>query len=180
VPQNFRVRNRFIAALADATLVVRAGAGSGALGTARAALDLGRPLFAVPSDVTCELGAGSNLLLEEGRARAVTGPRPIGEALGLKAEWPVLIEAQSPGGTRARSKARPVPLAPAGAGPAPGEIEVPLELRPVYEALGDSPAQFDELLQKCGLDAAGLANALLRLELLGRCEERFGKVFVRR
>lgn len=180
VPQNFRVRNRFIAALADAVLVVRAGATSGALGTAKAALALGRPLFAIPSDVTSELGLGTNLLLEQGSARALTRFEPLGEALGLEADWPVLLAPAASPATRVRSRSKPVPPPPAGVQARRPEIEVPPELRPVYEALGDLPTQFDELVAKCGLDAAGLANALLRLELLGLCEERVGKVFVRR
>ncbi|MGI5863889.1 MAG: DNA-processing protein DprA [Myxococcales bacterium] len=180
VPQNFRVRNRLIAALADAVLVVRASASSGALGTAKAALALGRPLFAVPSDVTSELGLGTNLLIEQGSARAVTRLDPIGEAIGLKADWPALLAPAASAATRARSRSKPVPLPTAGVEVRRREIDVPQELRPVYEALGDSPTQFDELVAKCGLDAAGLANALLRLELMGLCEERVGKVFVRK
>jgi DNA processing protein len=179
VPQNFKVRNRLIAGLADAVLVARASSSSGALGTARAAVELKRPTFAIPGDVTCELAGGVNGLIEQGSARAISGVKPIGDALGIEAEWPALL-APLPRASMPRSRCKPVRLPSNGKRACKRADSVPPELRPVYEALGDSPTQFDELLPKSGLDAAGLANALLRLELLGLCEERVGKVFVRR
>ncbi|HEY3450892.1 MAG TPA: DNA-processing protein DprA [Myxococcales bacterium] len=176
VAQNFKVRNRIIAALSDVTLVARAGAESGSLGTAMAAIELRRPVFAVPGDVTNPLAAGVNSLLENALARACTGLPPVAGALGMEGDdWPTL---SAPGGKRnpvvVRSHAPPPRLA------TPQQrAEVPQELRPVWEALGKRPVQFDELSGVTGMDAAALANALVRLELLGLCEERAGKVFAR-
>lgn len=180
VPQNFRVRNRLIAALSDLSLVVRAGLNSGALGTAQAATELKRPLFAVPGDVTCELAGGVNALLESGQARVAAGLEPLGQALGLKADWIALGPKSLGPPVRARSRCKPIEPPPTAREPVVAPSELPVELRSVYQALSDSPTQFDELVEKCALDAAGLANALLRLELMGLCEERIGKVFVRR
>lgn len=176
VPQNFKVRNRLIAALAEAVIVARAGAGSGALGTAAAALELRRPVFAVPGDVTCPLAAGVNALLEEGKARACTGLSPVARALDLGGEdWPSAVPGTGKGRKpTARSVAAPPKKAVRAERP-----QVPAELALVWEALGREPVQFDELLRRSRLDAAGLANALVRLEVLGLCEERLGKVFVR-
>ncbi|MGC4115799.1 MAG: DNA-processing protein DprA [Myxococcales bacterium] len=176
VAQNFLVRNRVIAALADVTLVVRADADSGSLSTAMAAIELRRPVFAIPGDVTHPLAAGSNGLLENALARACTGLAPIAGALGIEGEdWPTLA---MPGRERkeykVRSNAPPPRLAPPQR-----RAEVPEELRPIWEALGKRPVQFDELVESTGLEAATLANALVRLELLGLCEERAGKVFAR-
>jgi DNA processing protein len=64
----FTARNRIIAALATATVVVEAGERSGALVTARAARDLGRPLGAVPGRVTTPQAAGPHALLRDGAA----------------------------------------------------------------------------------------------------------------
>ena len=63
---SFPQRNRLIAALADATIVVEAGAKSGAIGTADHALDLGRTLAAVPGPIDQPQAAGSNKLLRDG------------------------------------------------------------------------------------------------------------------
>ncbi len=62
----FLARNRLIAALAKLTVVVEAGVRSGALPTAAAARELGRPVGAVPGRVTSAEAAGSNALLAAG------------------------------------------------------------------------------------------------------------------
>ena len=63
---HFPVRNRLISALSDAVLVTQAGEHSGALITARYAVVQGRPLYAVPGNVTSPLCVGSNRLLQSG------------------------------------------------------------------------------------------------------------------
>ena len=66
--RRFTHRNRIIAALSLAVVVVQAGERSGALSTARAALDCGREVFAVPGDVRVEVSAGVHELLRDGAA----------------------------------------------------------------------------------------------------------------
>lgn len=66
VPGNFPARNRIIAGLAQSTIVVQAAAQSGALITARYALDSGRDVFAVPGLFGSPLSAGCHALLKEG------------------------------------------------------------------------------------------------------------------
>ncbi len=63
---NFPVRNRSIAALSQAVLVVQAAARSGSLSTARWALDLGRDVFAVPGQIFDERSLGPHALLRDG------------------------------------------------------------------------------------------------------------------
>jgi DNA processing protein len=65
-PWRFPRRNRIIAALATAVVVVEASDRSGALSTARHALDLGREVFAVPGSVLSERSAGANRLIRDG------------------------------------------------------------------------------------------------------------------
>ncbi len=62
----FPRRNRLIAALAKVTIVVEAGALSGALITARHALELGRDVAAVPGPIDAPASVGSNALLRDG------------------------------------------------------------------------------------------------------------------
>jgi DNA processing protein len=66
LPGSFPRRNRIIAALARLTLVVEAGAKSGALITADHAADLGRDIAAVPGQVDSPQSAGSNGLIRDG------------------------------------------------------------------------------------------------------------------
>ncbi len=70
-PMHFPIRNRIIAALGFASLVVRAARRSGSLITARLALDLGRDVYAVPGSVLSRASAGAHLLLRDGAIPAL-------------------------------------------------------------------------------------------------------------
>ncbi len=76
----FPARNRVIAALSALTVVVEAGHRSGALVTARAARDLGRPVGAVPGRVTAPQAAGPNALLAGG-VRVIRDAQDVLDAL---------------------------------------------------------------------------------------------------
>lgn len=83
-PWRFPARNRIIAGLARATVVVEARERSGALITADFALEDGREVLAVPGEITSALSAGSNALLRQG-ATPATCAGDVLEALGLEA-----------------------------------------------------------------------------------------------
>jgi DNA processing protein len=65
-PWRFPARNRIIAGVSEATVVVEARERSGALITADFALEEGRDVFAVPGEITSALSAGTNALLRLG------------------------------------------------------------------------------------------------------------------
>jgi DNA processing protein len=75
-PGCFPRRNRIIAALADATLVVEAGVKSGALITAGHALELGRTVAAVPGPIDVPQHRGANELLRDG-AQVIASPEDL-------------------------------------------------------------------------------------------------------
>ena len=81
-PWRFPARNRIVAGLCAATLVVEARERSGALITADLALEEGREVFAVPGEITSALSAGSNGLLRLG-ATPCTGCADVLESYGL-------------------------------------------------------------------------------------------------
>ncbi len=83
-PAGFPRRNRIIAALGDATVVVEAGARSGALITSSWALEQGRAVFAVPGPIDRPQSLGCNRLLrsQAGEVRIVAGPDELLEDLG--------------------------------------------------------------------------------------------------
>jgi DNA processing protein len=82
-PWRFPARNRIIAGLCAATIVVEARERSGALITADFALDEGREVFAVPGEITSGLSAGTNGLLRLG-ATPLTTASDVLETLGIE------------------------------------------------------------------------------------------------
>ena len=81
LPRRFPARNRIISGMARAVVVAEAAARSGALITARVALEQGREVLAVPGNPAFPHTEGSNRLLQEGAA-IVTGAPDVLQALG--------------------------------------------------------------------------------------------------
>lgn len=96
----FLSRNRLIAALGDATVVVEAGWRSGSLNTAGHASSLGRPLGAVPGPVTSATSAGCHRLLREYDAICVTSSSDVRELFGTATASTVGSETSDPTRTR--------------------------------------------------------------------------------
>jgi DNA processing protein len=82
-PWRFPARNRIVAGLSAAVVVVEARERSGALITADLALEEGREVFAVPGEITSALSVGSNALLKLG-ASPLTGAADLLSALGIE------------------------------------------------------------------------------------------------
>jgi DNA processing protein len=93
-PWRFPARNRIIAGLAAATVVVEARERSGALITADLALEEGREVFAVPGEITSALSAGTNALLRLG-ATALTSPADVLESFGIEPKAAVELDAET-------------------------------------------------------------------------------------
>lgn len=136
---HFIARNRIIAALSEGLLITEAAIASGSLHTARFALELGIPVFAVPGPITSPTSEGTNNLIKAG-AIPVTCTQDIFEAMGWKAQ----------------DRAQEEILA------ATDEERVLLEL--IRQGTSDG----SELLQASGLGPARFHQTLTMLELTGR------------
>jgi DNA processing protein len=86
-PWRFPARNRIIAGLCEAVVVVEARERSGALITADFALEEGREVFAVPGEITAALSIGTNALLKLG-ATPLTSARDVLDTLGIEPPEP--------------------------------------------------------------------------------------------
>jgi DNA processing protein len=137
---NFPRRNRILAGLARATVVVEAGLSSGALITANQALEQGREVFAVPGSIFSPASQGTNALIKEG-ARPVTDPNDLLEELHLT----LSLERQA---LREVLPADPTEAA-------------------ILTQLGDSPLHIDEVSRAAGLPVATVSSTLALLELKG-------------
>ena len=96
----FLQRNRLIAALTCATVVVEAGWRSGSLNTAHHALDMDIPVGAIPGPVTSASSAGTHRLLRETPAVCVTTATEIAELVSPECDEPLTPELVHPHATR--------------------------------------------------------------------------------
>ncbi len=94
-PWRFPARNRIVAGLAAATVIVEARERSGALITADFALEAGREVFAVPGEITSSLSVGTNALLRLG-ATPLTSAEDVLEALGIAPAVAKAVELDAP------------------------------------------------------------------------------------
>lgn len=96
----FLQRNRLIAALSGATVVVEAAWSSGSLNTATHAAGLRRPVGAFPGPVTSASSSGCHRLIREGRATLVTHTDEILELVGRNGQEAPGVEREAPGARR--------------------------------------------------------------------------------
>jgi DNA processing protein len=154
-PWTFPHRNRLLAALGDAVLVVEAPVTSGALQTADAALELGRPVFTVPGSIYAEGYRGCNRLLYDGAGPAVEPCVTVEDfLLQTRIErGQRQVHGCSPLTARSRQGSR---------SSAPGSRN-----ERVWAALGAGACSVDVLVERTGLTARELNAALAELELEG-------------
>jgi DNA processing protein len=164
----FPRRNRVISALADATIVVEAGLRSGALITARMALEQGRDLFVVPGGLDEPRSAGCLAWLRTypGEARIVAGVPELIEDLGL-------VEDPDPG-HRALATRHDQPRArrPSLAAEL---VEVGPTAAAVGRALVAGHGSLDELVTATGHEPATILGAITLLELRGLATSTYGR-----
>jgi DNA processing protein len=167
-PEYFHSRNRIIAGIAQAVVVVEANSTSGTLITARHAAEQGRDVFVVPADVDRNTFSGSFELLRDG-AKLIRGIEDLLQDLGGIDPTPIKRASRSP-----RSIAA-VPIAQVNQPPA-GLL--PIQLR-IWEALSDR-LTIDQLIQ--GLDSSmpELAQQLMMLEMQGLIERLPGNLYKRK
>ncbi len=82
LPNNFRQRNRIVAGMSDATIVVESAYKGGALITARIAQDYGRDVLAFPGAVGAPYSEGCNQLIRDNKAGLITSADDFVEAVG--------------------------------------------------------------------------------------------------
>lgn len=146
---NFPTRNRIISGLSDAILVVEATQRSGTFTTVGWALEQGKEIFAVPGNITEETSKGTNKLIMDG-ARPVTCAQDVIDALKLDR---VITKKDLPSLTDDEKK--------------------------VYEKLGTTPIQIDQLSVSLSIPVSKLSGILLSLELKSVVRQLPGKHFMK-
>jgi DNA processing protein len=143
-PENFPRRNRIMSGLSLGVLVVEAGNTSGALITARLALEQNREVFAIPGSILSPVSKGTNHLIQEG-AKLVRDFTDILEELNLTAVAEQL-------------EMREI---------VPSSDNEALLLK----KLGAEPIHIDELCRLSGLPASTISSTLAMMELKGMVKQ---------
>jgi DNA processing protein len=140
---SFPSRNRIIAGLSQGVLVTEGAADSGALITAKDALDAGRKVFAVPGPVTSSLSRGPYQLIKSG-AIVVSSAREILEELQIGSEvqrFKEIKEKKIKGDTKGEQK--------------------------ILDLLSQQDLHFDELVKRTKIDSSKLGTILSLMEMKG-------------
>ncbi|HSR89332.1 MAG TPA: DNA-processing protein DprA [Candidatus Udaeobacter sp.] len=150
---SFPARNRIIAGLTLGTLVVEAPETSGALITAKCALDYNREVFAIPHPITSPTGIGPNNLIKMG-AKLVTQAADITEFLNLTGLAEIISNKQT------------LPSSPTEA--------------KILECISKEPQHIDLIIKTSGLDSPIVNSALILMEMKGKVRNLGGMNYVAR
>ena len=141
--QNFPRRNRIVAGLCEATIVTEAGLESGALITARQAIEYNREVFALPGNVDNPAARGCNALIKEG-ATLIERFEDVPAAMGEDSLFSLADESSEN-----------------GAASAPEEGLA----KRIWELLGEGESGFEEIQAALNVETGELLTALMKLEL---------------
>jgi DNA processing protein len=168
--ENFPPRNRVIAGLSLGTIVVEAGLRSGALITARTALESNREVMAVPGKIDSPLGKGPNQLIKQG-AKLIESVEDVMEALGYVGDQLKEHTARAAGEAVAKAE---MPLFETPSGNLQGHD------KQIYDALGGEPLHTDQVIDRTDLPPGTVNATLMSLRLRGLIRQLPGNLFKRR
>lgn len=152
---NFPSRNRIVAGLADATILVETGTRGGSIITADLANNYNRDVFAVPGKIQDTRSQGCNMLIRQNRAVLLDSPEQLAETLG----WKELPQINGP---------RQIEL----------WTELSQEEKIITSLLREKEkVAIDELLLKSRISAGQLSSILLSLEIKNVIESCPGNTF---
>lgn len=153
--QNFPKRNRIVAGIADATIVIETSVQGGSMITAELAGNYNKDVFALPGKATDVKSAGCNYLIKSNKAALVTSGKDIIELMN----W-----MHQPSRKRVYQKELFTDLTP--------------EEKVITELLGKNGSiHIDEINSNCNLSSSAVAAAMLSLELQGLIISLPGKLY---
>jgi DNA processing protein len=168
--ENFPPRNRIIAGLSLGTIVIEAGNNSGALHTAKSALEYNREVMAVPGKIDSPLSRGANRLIKQG-AKLVDCVEDIMESLGYigdKIGGHVSRQAEL---LTAKTERPLFDIA---------RLNLSASEKSVYECLHSEPVHIEQVITDSQLPAGSVNASIVSLRLKGLIKQLPGSLFVRK
>ncbi len=162
--QSFPIRNRIVAGMTLATVVVEATLTSGALITANLALDYGRQVMAVPGRIDSPRSKGCNDLIKK-------GAKLCESAEDILSEFEYLFP-RVPSAASAADASPALPGEPSASGLTDAEQRI-------LSALSHEEIHIDEIIRHTGLPTSVVAATLLGLEMRNLARQSPGKLFRR-
>lgn len=186
---HFPVRNRIISGLSMGVAVIEAARRSGALITARLALEQNRDVFAFPGPVNAPMSEGTNRLIQRGEAKLICSAQDV------LAEYEQIYagELRRPAPLTEKTRRARLEKEPQRQDSAEKAVDNPPERayitlkdyteeftedeRDILLALGEQTLHPDELAEATGISAQRVLSALTTLQIRGCVEERPGRRF---
>jgi len=166
---NFPPRNRIIAGLSLGTIVVEAAPRSGALITAKAALDYNREVMAVPGKIDSPLSKGAHQLIKEG-ATLIESVEDVMQALGHIGRQ---LEEHVSAAAAAASERMERPLFDVS------QLKLSGDEKKVYGCLDKEPVHVEQIIAETELPAGSVNAALISLRLKALIKQLPGSLFVK-
>ena len=168
--ENFPPRNRIIAGLSLGTIVVEAALYSGALITARAALENNREVMAVPGKIDSPLSKGAHQLIKQG-AKLIESVEDVMEALGYIGEQ---LQAHVSASAAKASEKTEAPLFDIG------RLNLSEDEKTIYNYLAKEPLHIDQIIAATNLTAGSINAGLISLRLKGLIKQLPGSLFLKK
>jgi len=167
--ENFPPRNRIIAGLSLGTIVVEAPLNSGAMITAKTAMDYNREVMAVPGKIDSPLSKGTHKLIKEG-AKLIESVEDVMEALGYIGEQ--LAEHVTDAAGKAAAKGEK-PLFDIR------ELKLIGDEKMIYDYLHKEPSHIEQIIMDTQLTPGSVNAGLISLRLKGLIKQFPGSLFVK-
>ena len=167
--ENFPPRNRIIAGLSLGTIVVEAPLNSGAMITARVAMEYNREVMAVPGKIDSPLSKGTHKLIKEG-AKLIESVEDVMEALGYIGEQ--LADHVTDAAGKAAAKGEK-PLFDIR------ELKLIGDEKMIYDYLHKEPSHIEQIIMDTKLTPGSVNAGLISLRLKGLIKQFPGSLFVK-